>query len=784
MYAPPNSSVPPLAVDGYDPESGPSSDARSVHIVSDASPVSPPAKRSAPQPAIGKMTAVDPSEPGQMVLSFRARTRAKFQQAPGITLRQQLEQRNPGVLDLLDNQDKLTPEAQKELQEFAKKEASQPLSSSGSRFNNSTSSSSQPASSYSQPALPQHTVKPPVNLKNRGGRPVKGKRVGRHGQWTPEETRNQRLMGQVQLRKDVPVATKVRCNTFWARAGCKYPYDLLREPLSRRERMRRLFGQTLRTMRKWFSNRTELQQLMLRLRVGHHGLRPFGSNLASCKRKSQSLGMRVHHNSTAATRRVPLQHIYSRLEKWIKGQFAARLECRTSQILLRFELLLTQEIAKQEILRDQGSPKYQDVVLTAATHRQDYLSDKPEQKFNWASRALMAKVGGRLRTGQHLSTSSLPPSAALCQLQWDTTDRSTWLAASGSPDDLAEIIMEPERWIANRSSTAIVHTDATALWLKLRGEDKVVIPDDAVQTLKASGVAKRWFKQASTPEQLQLAEALLQKAQEDQYALCQQTSQQASQGGTKHRLTLIASLAVDKWFEPGATPVGSLLMPVLIVNAAQHCRLEDIDNEQRWSRDHEFIGPEGDRGERAVGNYTQGLLSAWVELRRPHPQMWWFNNARVWGQPAAWTDNVISTWHSELIQTQRPQCIHVVDCLASQWMPEVRFAAWKNHQIQVPIMPGATAYLQIPDTHFFAHLKTSIKRAKTQVQDAGEIAARQAGKAYNSQWGPQELLTVLQKSWQDQEYRNRQSQFILVGTVKNQLFIYRQRRWFNNQHAE
>ena len=117
--------------------------------------------------------------------------------------------------------------------------------------------------------------------------------------------------------------------------------------------------------------------------------------------------------------------------------------------------------------------------------------------------------------------------------------------------------------------------------------------------------------------------------------------------------------------------------------------------------------------------------------------MWWFNNARVWGQPAAWRDNVVSTWHSELIQTQRPQCIHVVDCFASQWMPEVLCAAWKNHQLQVTIMPGATAYLQVPDTHVFAHLNTSIKRGKTQVQAAGEIAARQADKAYNSQWGPQ-----------------------------------------------
>ena len=124
-------------------------------------------------------------------------------------------------------------------------------------------------------------------------------------------------------------------------------------------------------MLRWFSNRAELQQLMLKLRVGHHGVRLFGSILASCKRTTQGLGMCIHQDSTAASKRVPLQHISCRLEKWIKGQFAARLECRTSQVLLRFELRLTQDIATQEILRYQESPKYQDFVLTAAKHRQD-----------------------------------------------------------------------------------------------------------------------------------------------------------------------------------------------------------------------------------------------------------------------------------------------------------------------------------------------------------------------------------------------------------------------------
>ena len=207
--------------------------------------------------------------------------------------------------------------------------------------------------------------------------------------------------------------------------------------------------------------------------------------------------------------------------------------------------------------------------------------------------------------------------------------------------------------------------------------------------------------QAATPEQLQIAEALLQQATEEQMEFCAQVSQQASQGGTKHRLTLIASLAVDHWFQPGETPVGSLLIPVLIVNSSQHCRLEDISDDHYWTRDPEYAGPEGELVQRKAGTHTRGLLSAWVELRLQFPDLGWFQNARVWGQPAAWTDNVIASWHSDLVRSQRRQAIHVVDCLGGQWTPEVLFTAWKNQQMQIPIMPGATSFLQVPDTHFF-----------------------------------------------------------------------------------
>ena len=60
-----------------------------------------------------------------------------------------------------------------------------------------------------------------------------------------------------------------------------------------------------------------------------------------------------------------------------------------------------------------------------------------------------------------------------------------------------------------------------------------------------------------------------------------------------------------------------------------------------------------------------------------------------------------------------------------------------RHQIlQVPVVPDATAYLQTLDTHCFASLKASLRRAKAHVNELEEAGFTQLGQAYAPQLGP------------------------------------------------
>ena len=65
----------------------------------------------------------------------------------------------------------------------------------------------------------------------------------------------------------------------------------------------------------------------------------------------------------------------------------------------------------------------------------------------------------------------------------------------------------------------------------------------------------------------------------------------------------------------------------------------------------------------------------------------------VWGQPRAWTDELISCWVVEHISSEWGQAMCQVDCLSSQWSEPVLLQAWLNNIIWSPLAPDTTSYL-------------------------------------------------------------------------------------------
>ena len=187
-----------------------------------------------------------------------------------------------------------------------------------------------------------------------------------------------------------------------------------------------------------------------------------------------------------------------------------------------------------------------------------------------------------------------------------------------------------------------------------------------------------------------------------------ESHQRVTQGGDKHRLTVVTFQMVTGWFDPACEPKGRVPPIVLVVPSSLRCRLEDTDASGKWNKNVSYqVGDE--LVEFKVGQSAKGLLQNWRATRdmaSPEGQAM-FQNIRVWGQPSGWTDEVITSWLSNYVKDQLAPdgCLQIVDCLGSQWSDVTLAHCWANQQAQIPIAPSATSLLQVADTHIHSPVK-------------------------------------------------------------------------------
>ena len=86
-------------------------------------------------------------------------------------------------------------------------------------------------------------------------------------------------------------------------------------------------------------------------------------------------------------------------------------------------------------------------------------------------------------------------------LTWQTADRFIYEVAEGYVEQLFKYVGNPADFIERRKTTSIVVADATALWLKLRGEEKVLTSTREQNTAARRKVLARQFQRAVTREE-------------------------------------------------------------------------------------------------------------------------------------------------------------------------------------------------------------------------------------------------------------------------------------------
>ena len=128
-----------------------------------------------------------------------------------------------------------------------------------------------------------------------------------------------------------------------------------------------------------------------------------------------------------------------------------------------------------------------------------------------------------------------------------------------------------------------------------------------------------------------------------------------------------------------------------------------------------------------------------------------FEHLEIWGQPRAWTDELIASWTIDFIEEQYGQSLCFADCLSSQWSSSVLLRAWLKGIIWAPMAPDVTSFLQEPDTHEHAPLKAVIREVKAELHFELETEWKEASKhtpglKYPNCWGPYECLYLVGKA--------------------------------------
>ena len=258
------------------------------------------------------------------------------------------------------------------------------------------------------------------------------------------------------------------------------------------------------------------------------------------------------------------------------------------------------------------------------------------------------------------------------------------------------MVADPEQLQAARRRLPIVAFDQTPVWLKLRAEEKVMLAiSDVQQSSLRRSLSDKLGEPGLSPADREQASAEMQLWRQRNPDLQQESHHKISQGGDKHRLTLVTFQMVHSWFDPDCQPGGSIPASLLIVPCAKHCRLEDIGQDGKWNNDVTYqVGDETVTFQQ--GQPSQGLLRTWRATRgHADPEIQHiFQQIRVWGQPSGWTDEVFTTWMSSYVKRELAPdgCLQIVDCLGSQWSEPVLLQAWMKNMIWCPLAPDTTSY--------------------------------------------------------------------------------------------
>ena len=181
-------------------------------------------------------------------------------------------------------------------------------------------------------------------------------------------------------------------------------------------------------------------------------------------------------------KRNPLKPVLARVKTWfdLERQHGHEVRFRHIQDRTKFEIQFERD--RQVVLQEHQHPKFQPALLQACKDKLD-LFETPKQ--------IGLKTSKKLETYMHITVLQHIKATVLCGQQMSTSDTrcdrekfkittagidyciQLISQAKDRRDELQSLVADPAAFAENYKKTSVFVLDETALWLKLRGEEKV-----------------------------------------------------------------------------------------------------------------------------------------------------------------------------------------------------------------------------------------------------------------------------------------------------------------------
>ena len=422
-------------------------------------------------------------------------------------------------------------------------------------------------------------------------------------------------------------------------------------------------------------------------------------------RASSSMGKRALHDADESRKASALRSVYmevkSTFDKWRRaGQYVDR-----EDLLQEFESCMRGKVAQLKAKLETEELKYEEAKCLAGCEKRIKAHERCSKNREMSATYMQRLFRCRLLRPQRLIHIGVQEERQRVIDSWHAWDRVLSLAAFGSEEELAEVVLNPKDFIENRAQTVLSHSDQMPFWVKLvpgkqlyAAEEVMRKPLDAKERQIGGGSQK-----ASTQFNSDLDPDGMHQLRGESHG-----------NQDKFRITVDLEQVILGWFDQEKTPQADFGLTSVIFTGA-HFREDNVDENRCWIEDERYFR-DGTEVVHLKGQPVGALGSQILDFRRDHPELFQKmkeEGLRFYQQPAGFEDSIITCWKIQEQQKMFGQTVSLRDMFTGGLSKWARLESFQRQQLASWILGKITAVCQTADCVVIRPIK--IKTAQKHV---------------------------------------------------------------------